>query len=648
MSTLAQVAPIDYSLVQTQDIDTYTPPSDFARLSDAGELFRGAWYAIGPRASQMVNLAGATATDLLEYTGTGQVLKAISPGIFEQSREQAFANVQQSRDYWGTWYKETQSQTMASSILRGFGEFAGAGVTGGVAGIGFGGGIDTALTEIEAGKTSGEALALGTVRGAADAVSAYLPFKISLLRGSGALSATAQRLGYGVGSNVAVGVGQRAAEKSLLYSFGYDKEAADKLVFDPTALAVDATLGLAFGGLARFGDIRAARAESRAVAADIATQPDRTSALEVTPEDVQANMGPAPTGFAAEQIELAIQTRRQELQAQAEARPFDRGEARALDGRLQEINAELNRLPAEPEQVSPEAVAARAQQMRADSPAMSAERAMNEAQRLETEAVANRAQSVHSRRQALQLEADNITGQLSQYRVAKDSAAAIAAMDQRMQYAKTPRERLQAAGIDEAQARPLLDQVAREEAEAVRVGRQKLTTAQVDAAMTANLRLFADDMAPGRPSDIGAHRAMMDEMQQASAEGRTPDTSVLAETEFTPDVRIARKEMSRAKAVLAEVPADERAAMGGDVTDRPVTAQSFRPESVSERESADMAAEESTRLMDTLGNDAVLIDENGQPRTVAEYRQAIQQAEAEANDEADTVAGLVACMIKEL
>lgn len=279
---------------------------------------------------------------------------------------------------------------------------------------------------------------------------------------------------------------------------------------------------------------------------------------------------------------------------------------------------------------------------------MKAREVLKEAEKVEQGIAFSEAAERQARRNELQTEAQGIAARLAEYRAAKDSEAALSRLDQELRTKTGAKERADAAGLNDSLISRLLDQAKNEESEAVRVGRQKLTTAQVDAAMTANLRLVADDMAPGRPSDIGAHRAMMDEMQQASAEGRTPDTSVLAETEFTPDVRIARKEMSRAKAVLAEVPADERAAMGGDVTDRPVTAQSFRTEAVSERESADMAAEESTRLMDTLGDDAVLIDENGQPRTVAEYRQAIQQAEAEANDEADTVAGLVACMIKEL
>lgn len=73
------------------------------------------------------------------------------------------------------------------------------------------------------------------------------------------LAATARAapdIAYAAGTNVAFGMAQRGLTASTLRSGGYDEMAAQYDVFDRQALAIDAVLGVAFGGIGRFVNAR--------------------------------------------------------------------------------------------------------------------------------------------------------------------------------------------------------------------------------------------------------------------------------------------------------------------------------------------------------------------------------------------------------
>lgn len=73
------------------------------------------------------------------------------------------------------------------------------------------------------------------------------------------LAATARAapdIAYAAGTNVAFGMTQRGLTASTLRSGGYDEMAAQYDVFDRQALAIDAVLGVAFGGIGRFVNAR--------------------------------------------------------------------------------------------------------------------------------------------------------------------------------------------------------------------------------------------------------------------------------------------------------------------------------------------------------------------------------------------------------
>ncbi len=69
---------------------------------------------------------------------------------------------------------------------------------------------------------------------------------------SGAVARAAPDLLYSAGTNVAMGMAQRGLSAEILRRGGYEDMARQYDVFDNQALAVDAVLGIAFGGLGRF------------------------------------------------------------------------------------------------------------------------------------------------------------------------------------------------------------------------------------------------------------------------------------------------------------------------------------------------------------------------------------------------------------
>lgn len=68
----------------------------------------------------------------------------------------------------------------------------------------------------------------------------------------GAVARAAPDLLYSAGTNVAMGMAQRGLSAEILRRGGYEDMARQYDVFDNQALAVDAVLGIAFGGLGRF------------------------------------------------------------------------------------------------------------------------------------------------------------------------------------------------------------------------------------------------------------------------------------------------------------------------------------------------------------------------------------------------------------
>ncbi|MGP0849961.1 hypothetical protein ACJ8PZ_09225 [Serratia sp. CY83950] len=80
---------------------------------------------------------------------------------------------------------------------------------------------------------------------------------------AGAAARAVPDLLYSAGTNVAMGMAQRGLSAEILRRGGYEDMARQYDVFDNQALAVDAVLGIAFGGLGRFINSRGERVAVR-------------------------------------------------------------------------------------------------------------------------------------------------------------------------------------------------------------------------------------------------------------------------------------------------------------------------------------------------------------------------------------------------
>ncbi|MEL5333844.1 hypothetical protein PTR34_00760 [Serratia nevei] len=132
----------------------------------------------------------------------------------------------------------------------------------------------------------GTAVEKALVTGGTAALGAVLPMSLGLRAGGavaegvgaaltsggtavGAAAGTAVRavpdLLYSAGTNVAMGMAQRGLSAEILRRGGYEDMARQYDVFDNQALAVDAVLGIAFGGLGRFINSRGENVAVRGV-----------------------------------------------------------------------------------------------------------------------------------------------------------------------------------------------------------------------------------------------------------------------------------------------------------------------------------------------------------------------------------------------
>lgn len=97
------------------------------------------------------------------------------------------------------------------------------------------------------------------------AVSGGLTDFASALLPAGVGKTLAQRVAFGLGSNVGLGMADRFASNAYLRSAGYEDAASLYQWSDPVSITLDALLGSAFGGLSHYEAKQAARATDAAV-----------------------------------------------------------------------------------------------------------------------------------------------------------------------------------------------------------------------------------------------------------------------------------------------------------------------------------------------------------------------------------------------
>lgn len=170
--------------------------------------------------------------------------------------DQAFGT--SSRDWWfENMMLERQSRRltpnprevgMAGQMLHSLFDVGGQAIATGPAGVAMLKTVGKSIEGVEEGLDPLTAMKKGAIEGASAAVGVALPIAITPFVGS-KIPALVQQLGYGIATNVPMGIASRALTHDVLDKAGYGDMAEQYKALDETGLMTDFVLGAAFGTL---------------------------------------------------------------------------------------------------------------------------------------------------------------------------------------------------------------------------------------------------------------------------------------------------------------------------------------------------------------------------------------------------------------
>lgn len=609
------------------------PDQEISPLRAVGTFFFGVDEAVLYNAPQTIL---TTASGALRSAG------------LDYDADLAFQAAARNREWWNS--QKPQLNNAAEQILYGFGSTLGKvgvgaalrmPVVGAAALQSTQSAIDSAVSGVDA-QTSAMR---GAVSGLALGAGVALPFSIPLLRGSGALSATAQRLGYGVGSNIGLGVAERSADYGILQAAGYSKEAAKVNIFDPTALATDAVLGLAFGGLARWADIRKAKADIQMRADeqikasrqnDLIAHEGSAAPVTVTPEqravqtaDQARTNADAITQTVAQQAE----TRLKALEAEAAKRPFSRGEKKALDAKVRDLEAHKARFD-EPDTERIKELADAYKQRG---------KLAREAKRkaIETEAAERKGKAAEVQRQI-----DDIRSQLGVYGRAKAAEAAVSRLQQKLRGARNSAEI--AAALDDVKLMEQAQQAGWREIEELLRARESITGDMVDAALVKNLEFDAADKIPGKPADgtmMARHNEAMADAMNSIYNDVDQTYDIVGNVKTKLDQRLINKVANNIEAIVKHSGDDlDYANIGMQSPLDDLSQMKTTPDTQSSVDADIVKATDD--MIDAIDDKATFTLEDGTTLTGAELKQRFADELAEVNETQRAIENQMMCFIE--
>lgn len=137
---------------------------------------------------------------------------------------------------------------MAGQMLNSLFDVGGQAVATGPAGVAMLKTVGKSIEGVEEGLDPLTAMKKGAIEGASAAVGVALPIAIKPFVGS-RIPALVQQIGYGVGTNVPMGIASRMLTHEVLDKGGYHDMAEQYKALDEAGLMTDAVLGIAFGAL---------------------------------------------------------------------------------------------------------------------------------------------------------------------------------------------------------------------------------------------------------------------------------------------------------------------------------------------------------------------------------------------------------------
>lgn len=588
-------------------------------------LPRGLFYGAGVRGGQAATLLAGGVASVFD--------EDVSDAIFSQ--------LQSQQDYWR---KPTDQDTaLVDQVLFGFGDIVGTTAGGWGTGSILKAGVSTfgtiaasdAAQLVADGKPTDLALEVGALRGGVMGVGVTMPFSMPLLRGSGALSATAQRLGYAAGLNGVLGAVGRGGESTILENHGYTQEAAQLHWNDSRAMATDVILGLAFGGLARWKDYHPPKARETAQAETVQLEQDNAPVFDLDGANAQ--------------IETAIQTKfAQQAEVQAK-KPFNRAEYEKVTKRIDELENELSLKFAEELPVNKSRVLEYRQLLQRENPKLKAREAIRQAEALEQAERTQQIEQVGMDRARLKSEIGLLTEQKNAYENAKLAEGKASEIRQKLSEARTAEDRLNAINEPmDSPLRSLVESMNKQDAKAVLEARERLTTDVVDAALLSNLQLARADMAAGKPKNMDDHLAALDEAEQALLQERPVNVETIRRgADVTEDPRVAKQIEDNLRAWDEELTQEDKSLIIPDdgAPMPPRVENDLTPRNIPDDDAH--AAEQADLLMQTMRDDTIMLDPlTGKKTTWGEMKKEFNLERAKAQDIGDTITNLASCMLK--
>lgn len=214
-----------------------------ADLTEGAGFFEGALSAPLKGAAKGLLVEPARVLNL----GMSHIPAAIDNAFGTSTRDWWFENMMLQRTHRAV-APNPRETGLAGQILHSLFDVGSQAIVAGPSGVAVSKTVGGAIEGVEQGLDASTALRKGAIEGGAASVGVALPISIAPVIGS-RIPALLQQLGYGVASNVPLGIAQRALTSQVLADAGYKDMAEQYKGLDEGALITDLVLGVAFGGL---------------------------------------------------------------------------------------------------------------------------------------------------------------------------------------------------------------------------------------------------------------------------------------------------------------------------------------------------------------------------------------------------------------
>lgn len=212
-------------------------------LSDGAGFFEGALTAPFKGAAKGLVVEPTRVLNL----GLSAIPSAIDAAFGTSTRDWWFENTTMERTS-KRFTPNPRETGIAGQMLHALFDIGSQAVVGGPGAVLVSKTVGGSMEGIEQGLDTLTAMKKGALEGGAAAAGVALPIAIPPVAGS-RIPALVQQLGYGVGTNVPMGVAQRGLTYQVLADAGYRDMAEQYKALDEGALLTDLVLGVAFGGL---------------------------------------------------------------------------------------------------------------------------------------------------------------------------------------------------------------------------------------------------------------------------------------------------------------------------------------------------------------------------------------------------------------